>query len=896
MKLLIAVSLTCLAAAQTPAGEIRVSVKDITGAPVEASVKATNSASGVTRHVHADATGAAALTGLTYGAYRIEVAQPGFTTQSAQLDLHDPAPVSRAFILAVGAANFHVEVVGITPLGGVELPLHQIPTPVQTLTARDLETTAATSVAALMNQRLNGVHINETQGNPMQPDVNYRGYSGSPLLGTPQGISIYMDGVRLNQPFGDVVSWDLIPRVAISEVAMIPGSNPVFGLNTLGGALSMQTKDGAAQPGTSLQISGGSFGRRAGEFEHGGSLPKGFNYYLAGNLFRDDGWRRLSPTYVRQGFAKVGWQSAKTSIHVTGIYSDNKLNGNGIQESRLLAQDYRSSYTYFDVTNNRAPALNLTARHSFGPNLTLAGNAYFRYIRADTYNADINEGSLDQSLYQPNAADIAALRAAGYTGFPLSGANAANTPFPYWRCIAQVLRNDEPGEKCNGAINRTYTRQHNYGVAGQATWLSHLSSLRSQLTTGAGYDRSNIDFQQTQQLGYINADRSITPVNAISDGVHAGNINGEPLDARVNLRGLIHTSSLFATDTLQTGRWTITLAARYNRTIVDNDDRIHPVAGSGSLTAHHVFQRINPAVGATYRVASVNLYGSYSEGSRAPTSIELGCADPTQPCKLPNSLAGDPPLKQVVAKTFEAGIRSGPETKLNWSAGWFRGQNYDDILFVSSTSTGFGYFRNFGTTRREGAEVDLRSRLGRLTAGGGYTFLNATYQTAETLNGSSNSTNTGGNIQVKPGNRIPLIPQHMLKAFADYQATTKITVDLSFHAVTTSYARGNENNLSQPDGKYYLGPGASPGYGLVDLGAHYQVSKRAQFFVQINNLLDHRYYTSAQLGATGFTATGTFLARPLPPVNGDYPITRSTFYAPGAPIGIHGGLRFTLGR
>src|SRR5450759_822950 len=119
-----------------------------------------------------------------------------------------------------------------------------------------------------MNRRLNGVYVNEVQGNPFQPDVNYRGYTASPLLGTPEGISVYMDGVRMNQPFGDVVSWDLIPRIAISEAALMPGSNPLFGLNTLGGAVSIQSKDGNSQPGTGIEVSGGSYGRRSAEVEH----------------------------------------------------------------------------------------------------------------------------------------------------------------------------------------------------------------------------------------------------------------------------------------------------------------------------------------------------------------------------------------------------------------------------------------------------------------------------------------------------------------------------------------------------------------------------------------------------------------------------------------------------
>ena len=138
-----------------------------------------------------------------------------------------------------------------------------IPAPVQTATARDIETSGALDVADFLNRRMNGVHVNEIQNNPFQPDVNYRGYTASPLLGTPQGLSVYMDGVRLNQPFGDVVSWDLIPRIAIASTTLMPGSNPLFGLNTLGGALSLQTKNGLSTAGTTVQATYGSDVRRA---------------------------------------------------------------------------------------------------------------------------------------------------------------------------------------------------------------------------------------------------------------------------------------------------------------------------------------------------------------------------------------------------------------------------------------------------------------------------------------------------------------------------------------------------------------------------------------------------------------------------------------------------------
>jgi outer membrane cobalamin receptor len=184
-------------------------------------------------------------------------------------------------------------------------PRQQIPVPIQGLTGRNLEDSNALDLADLMNKRLTSVYVNENSGNPFQPDINYRGYTASPLLGTPEGLSVFMDGVRQNQPFGDIVSWDLIPKVAIRDMALIPGSNPVYGLNTLGGAVSVQTKDGLTTTGGFLQVTGGKFGRRAGEGEAGGLLPHGFNYYVAGNLYREDGWRQYSPTEVRQSFAKI---------------------------------------------------------------------------------------------------------------------------------------------------------------------------------------------------------------------------------------------------------------------------------------------------------------------------------------------------------------------------------------------------------------------------------------------------------------------------------------------------------------------------------------------------------------------------------------------------------------
>jgi outer membrane receptor protein involved in Fe transport len=788
---------------------------------------------------------------------------------------------------------FKVEVIETTPLPGLDLKLDQIPAPVQAAVSADIEASGALDISDFLNRRFAGVFVNEMQGNPFQPDLNYRGYTASPLLGTPQGLSVYMDGVRLNQPFGDVVSWDLIPRMAIASATLMPGSDPLFGLNTLGGALAMQTKDGRSAAGTSVRATYGSDIRRALEIEHGGSRDGGLHWYLAGNIFAEDGWRQASPSRVDQVFGKVGRYRPASEMALSVGFADTSLTGNGLQEQRLLARDYASVYTIPDQTGNRSTFLNLTTKRQVNQRVMISGNVYYRDLRTHTLNGDINDDSLDQSLYQPSAAEQRALTGAGYTGFPTSGATAANTPFPSWRCIANVLLNDEPGEKCNGLLNRGRTVQHNFGLSGQATWRDWLAA-RNSLTIGAGYDGGRSAFSQSTQLGYLNPDRTVTGLNAFADGgVSGGNVDGVPYDNRVALDGHVNTGSVFAADVLPIREaWTVTLSARFNRTSISNLDRLTPGGGPGSLDGAHAYSRVNPAAGVTYSpTRDLNLYGGYSEGSRAPTSIELGCADPNQPCKLPNALAGDPPLDQVVTRTWEAGVR-GTRGAVAWNASVFHADNADDILFVASDQTGFGYFKNFGKTRRQGIELGINGRRGRLHGGVGYTWLDATFQSAETVDGTGNSTNDAalaggaglaGTIDIEAGDHIPLIPRHLLKAYVDLQITAKLSLDVDLMASSGVYARGNENNRHQPDGTTYLGPGTTTAYGIVNLGAHYDLTRRLQVLVQVNNLFDTHYYTASQLQGTGFTSTGTFLARALPAIEGEFPVPQAAFYAPGAP-------------
>ncbi|HUA59664.1 MAG TPA: TonB-dependent receptor [Verrucomicrobiae bacterium] len=883
---------------QQQAGEIRVEVKDPSGAPIEA-VGSLRSDSGAARSFQTDTRGLGTLANLPFGSYLVEISKPGFAPQQLRIEVRSTVPIVRTIILAISAHASTVMVAATTPMGDTGLTISQIAGEVQSAGAGDVAGSGAAGLGDFMNRGLNGVFLNEMQANPFQPDVNFRGYAASPLLGTPQGISVYLDGVRQNQPFGDVVSWDLIPENAISEITLMPGADPIFGSNTLGGALSVQTKDGVSAPGIEGSFLYGASNRKQGQASYGGGKATGFNWFVAGDYFHESGWRIDSPSTVRQTFARLGWRNAETAAAVTFAYSDNYLVGNGLQDYRLLADNYSSVYSIPDSTANRSPSVNLLLRHVFSSDLTFSANAWYRHIRTFGVNANLNTDSFDESVYQPNAAEIAVLTAAGYTGVPSSGANSSNTPFPKWRCLAEALVNGDADERCNGIQIASTEVQSDYGFSGQTTWTASTSIGRNQLTAGLSAGRGSVTYIQNSQYGYLNPNYTITLVPAWQDGAASQN----PIDSRVNLHGLTPSLGLYFMDTLTVARdVNVTVSGRFNRLGVDDSDRIQPLPGPGSLDGSYVFQKFNPAVGITWSPASAaTLYASYTESSRAPTAIELGCADPANPCSLPNALASDPPLAQVVSGTWEAGARGKSESpaipSLSWNVGAFRGDNRNDILFVSSPQLGTGYFQNFARTRREGFDGDLSGRVWRVVWGLDYTFLLATYQSPAILNGSANNTNDAalsgfpgldGNIYIHPGNRIPLIPKHTGKAHVDVQATSKLGLALTEIAASSSYARGNENNAYKADGVYYLGPGVAPGYGVTNFLAHYDATRHIAIVFQVDNLFNLRYDTAAQLGNTGFSARGAFLARPFPqytsgPQAGQYPLQSVTFFSPGAP-------------
>src|SRR5689334_7632068 len=298
-----------------------------------------------------------------------------------------------------------VVVVGTTPLPGLGTAIRDVPANVQIYTSKDLAGQRQATAADYLEQNPTGIATNAAQGDPFQPDINFRGFSASPLLGTPQGVSIFQDGVRVNEPFGDIVNWDLIPQAAIGSIQLIPGSNPAFGLNTLGGAVAIYTKSGAQYPGGDVTLSGGSFGRRTAEASWGGSSGV-LDWFLTGNIYDDDGWAEHNPSKVRQYFGKVGWQNETSDLDVSFTGADNTLQGTQTLPLSFL-DDIRQAYTFPDENHNKLAFLTTKGSHFLSDGVLLGGNAYYRSYKTRNVSSNVNDEFDDDGIQATNdSADI----------------------------------------------------------------------------------------------------------------------------------------------------------------------------------------------------------------------------------------------------------------------------------------------------------------------------------------------------------------------------------------------------------------------------------------------------------------------------------------------------------
>lgn len=738
------------------------------------------------------ATSATLATVTVFAACALAVAAAQAQTTSAST----PAPTPS---LESASAQQQVVVIGITAVPGAGVPLDQIPANVQTADDARLRQLQSLNLPDFMQAQLPSVNVNEIQGNPYQMDVNYRGFTASPLLGTPQGLSVFQDGVRVNEPFGDIVNWDLIPRMALARLSLLPGSNPLFGLNTLGGALVLQTKDGRRHAGSEVELQAGSFGRRSVELSHGRLLGEHAHLFLAASAFDEDGWRDFSPSQVRQLFAKLGQDTDRADWNLSLTHADNRMIGNGLLPETMLAAGRTQVYTRPDETRNRMSMLSLGTTLRPRNGLEIGGTAYLRRADAATLNGDLNDE------YEP------------------------------------------PDVEESGVENRTRTGQRGSGLALQATLLQGAH----RFSFGLSHDRSNSDFQQTEAEGLLDATRAVVdPEEAEVDAQIEGRSRTSSLFAaavlapqpnvQLTLSGRFNDTRV---ETVDIGRATLGLDTE--------------------LDAQGRYRKFNPALGLTWQATpALTAYGGVSQGNRAPSPIELGCSDPENACVLPNSLQSDPPLLQVVSRTLEAGVRGKMGDGVRWNASVYRSVNHDDLLFISNGRAA-GYFINFGQTRRQGLELDLSQRGTRLGWSLAYSHLQAVFDDSACLVSGANSSAgasaacTGvDEIEVRAGNRLPGLPRHSLKLTLDVQAAPDWRLGAQLGAYSGQYVRGNENNAHRADGVDFFGTGRVGGYAVLNLTARWRLAPGVEVFGKLSNVFDRGYSSAGALGENAFDSTG----------------------------------------
>jgi outer membrane receptor protein involved in Fe transport len=691
-----------------------------------------------------------------------------------------------------------VEVVGIAPQAGLGIDREVLPYAVQSASSAVIRQAQAGNLTDFMARNLNGVNLNDISGSPFQSDITFRGFRASPVLGASQGSSVYLDGVRVNVPFGAVVNWDMLPEAAVGSMLLVPGSNPLYGLNTLGGALALTSKSGRSHPGLETEFSASDSGQRRFDLTYGKRFDN-WHALVAATAFDDAGWRDHSAGKVGNLFFKLGQAHGDTEWNVAVLGGQSRLRGNGLLPDALYEGNRRAAYTFPDETRNRLAQATFNLRQGLDGGAELSATAYTRNSRRDTVNGD--------------ASDV----------------------------IPEAI------------LNTTSTRQHSEGMA------LHWSAAKNahQIAVGATIDRNRVSFAQFEQAAYFTADRGV-----VADP-------GKERAPASSVTGAARMLGLYASDT-----WTVrpgsnlTLSARFNHARVGNT-----LTNDSGQQAPETFtyRKLNPAIGFAQEVGGATVFANLAQSNRVPTVIELGCADPVQPCRLPVGLQSDPFLEQVVARTIEAGLRwHAGEAAL--SASLYRTANRNDILFLSAGSTQQGYFANFARTLHQGVDLAASKRFGKLDARVSYNYLEAVFDADGQLF-------TGArDVSITRGSRIAGLPRHTFKLGLDWKPSSALSIGADAQAISSLVTQGNE------DGAH---PGwGIRGYGLLNLRASYRLDAHWELFARVTNVGDRRYESYGAV-ATDLFPHGRQAMQP-----GDAQHAR--FVAPGAPRSMAAGIRATF--
>ena len=756
-----------------------------------------------------------------------------------------PAPPAGPVPVAAGATTPAAAVPGA-------VERDKIPTNVQTLSSADFDKATAPNLLDALVRGLPGVSLSDQTGSEFQRDLNYRGFTASPVVGTPQGLAVYQNGVRINEVFGDTVNWDFIPENAISRMTLVP-SNPVYGLNAIGGALSFEMKNGFTYHGVEDETYAGSFGRIGTSIQAGGQNGN-MSGYIAADAIDDAGWRQYSPSQLRRLYADAGLRGDDTEFHLTLTEADNHFGAAAATPVEMLSQDWSSVYTVPQTTHNQLTFLTASANWKPSDTLTYQAVAYYRHFaqaHVDGNGTDAqNTGCPDPAvLCFPNL-DGTVSNLTTTTGQTVPNSGALGFP--------NIL----------GEIDRTWTNTNSFGGAAQVASSADLFGHGNNFVVGLSVDRGLVQYATTSELGTANA--STFPF-VVGSGLFIDQPSGDV--APVGLGAQTLYTGVYATDTFDvTKRLAITAGGRFNVAQLTLTDEL---GNDPLLNGSHQYSHFNPMAGATYKLTpNLTLYGDYAITNRAPTPLELACADPLRPCLIDNALVGDPNLQQVVTYTGEAGVRGHFDIargQLNWTLGAYRALNTNDIIAVASPIPGHEFFQNAGNTLRQGIEANASYKWGGWNVYTNFTSVDATFRNFLTLSSPFNPfADANGNIFVVPGDHLAGIPNYRFKAGAEYQITDPWKFGADLDVIGSQYLVGDQSNQNPK----------IPAYWVVNLHSSYKVSEHVELFGLVKNLFDRHYYVYG----TFFDVTS------FPYLN----LTDPRTFVPGMPFAAYGGIRATL--
>lgn len=766
-------------------------------------------------------------------------------------DIAEPSPPA-----STANARASGNVVPISPAGGAEIEVKKYPGGVSTTSRQDLERNNNATVQDVVQKNVPGAILTDVAGSSFRSQLEYRGFGAGSVNGFPQGLAVYQNGVRINEVFGDVVNWDLIPSNAINDITILSG-NPVYGLNAIGGGASILMKDGFNFQGVEIDVMGGSFGRRQGSAQVG-LASDNFAVYWAGETIQEDGWRDFSEGDVQRMYFDIGARGSMVEAHFNLTWADSSAGVATASPEDILDVGWERTFTTPQVTdlNVVMPTLNLAVKAT--DTLTFSGLAYYR-----RYESRIIDGNLGE--FEDCGAVSPGNLCADEDGVlePLEDANGNPVP------IAAI---DEP----YGVLDRINQDARSYGGTIQAVEKADLFGLKNQFLVGSSYDRGKVAYTTSSEIGTIGEKYVVTG----SGIVLAEPDDFAPRDVDVQTRyfGIYFSDTISLTDQLA-----LTVGGRYNLARIELEDLTGDFPG---ITSNHSFERFNPNVGATYEfLPGFTLYGGYSEANRAPTPAELACADPENPCPIESFLTDDPPLEQVVTKSWEVGLRgdnggAGGQV-FRWNLGYFHAMNNDDILFVSSATTGRGFFLNAGDTLRQGIEAGIEyEREKSFSVYANYSWVRATYETANEFSSPNNPEGEPCEadpaetcINVSPGDFIPGIPQHRFKAGFDVWLTSKWKAGADLIAASGQYFLGDDSNLLPK----------LPGYTRVDLHTSYDLTENFQIYGLVNNVFDQRY---GLFGTLFDPEEATEAGEPS-----GYTVESPFGFVPAAPVAAYGGVK-----